>query len=83
MNLGPGSNAFKEELLRHPEFVAASYSSRLPPDVDWGAAMKTETGTEEIPMAMTLVDHDHLDALGLTLVQGRFFSGNFVRIQVQ
>jgi putative ABC transport system permease protein len=78
MNLGPNnSNAFKEELLKHPEFVAASYSSRLPPDVDWGASMKTENGTEEIPMAMTLVDYDHLDALGLQLVKGRFFSRDF------
>ncbi|HEY3403691.1 MAG TPA: ABC transporter permease [Ohtaekwangia sp.] len=78
MNLGNNSEAFKEELLKYPDFVAASYSSRLPPDVDWGGSYRTETGNENYPMAVLTVDHDHLKALGLMLVQGRFFSREFI-----
>jgi putative ABC transport system permease protein len=77
MNLGPASDAFKEELLTHPEFTAASYSSRLPPNVDWGTTFRTETGNENYPMSVVTVDYDHLETLGLTLMQGRFFSRDF------
>jgi putative ABC transport system permease protein len=78
MNLGPASAAFKDELLTHSEFAAASYSSRLPPDVDWGSTFRTETGNESYPMSVVTVDHDHLETLGLTMVKGRFFSRDFL-----
>lgn len=78
MNLGKNADAFKEEVLKYPEFVAASYSSRLPPNVDWGSTFRTETGEENYPMSVVTVDHDHLKTLGLTMVQGRFFFRDFI-----
>lgn len=78
MNLGKQAEAFKEEVLKYPEFVAASFSSRLPPNVDWGSTFRTETGDENYPMSVVTVDHDHLKTLGLTMVQGRFFSRDFI-----
>lgn len=77
MNLGKNGEAFKNELLKYPEFVAASYSSRLPPHVDWGSTFKTETGNETYAMAVYVMDHDHLKTLGLTMAHGRFFSRDF------
>ncbi|MBL7849343.1 MAG: ABC transporter permease [Cyclobacteriaceae bacterium] len=78
MNLGNQAEAFKQEVLKYPEFVAASYSSRLPPNVDWGSTFRTESGEENYPMSVITVDHDHLKTLGLTMVQGRFFSPDFI-----
>jgi putative ABC transport system permease protein len=78
MNLGSNSHAFKEELLRYPDFVAASYSSRLPPNVDWGSTFQTNTGNESYAMAVYGMDYDHLKTLGLTMAKGRFFSRDFI-----
>lgn len=77
MNLDRNSEAFKNELLRYPDFVAASYSSRLPPNVDWGSTFKSNQGNETFAMAVVTVDYDHLKTLGLTMQSGRFFSRDF------
>jgi putative ABC transport system permease protein len=78
MNLGSNSHAFKDELLRYPDFVAASYASRLPPNVDWGGTFQTNTGNESYAMAVYGMDFDHLKTLGLTMAKGRFFSREFI-----
>lgn len=78
MNLGQSSEAFRQELLSYPDFVAASFSSRLPPNVDWGSTFRTETGTDHYPMSVLTVDHDFMKTLGLKLVDGRFFSRDFL-----
>lgn len=78
MNLGKRAEAFKEEILRYPDFVSASFSSRLPPNVDWGSTFRSETGDENFPMSVVTVDHDHLTTLGITMVEGRFFSRDFI-----
>jgi len=77
MNLDKNGAAFKNELLKYPEFVAASYSSRLPPNVDWGSTFKSESGNETYSMAVYTMDYDHLKALGLSMKSGRFFSRDF------
>lgn len=78
MNLGKSSEAFRQELLTYPDFVAASFSSRLPPNVDWGSTFHTETGSEHYPMSVLTVDHDFMKTLGLKVVDGRFFSRDFL-----
>lgn len=78
MNLNRESHAFKEELLKYPDFVAASYSSRLPPNVDWGSTFQTNAGNETYAMAVYGMDYDHLKTLGLTMAKGRFFSRDFI-----
>jgi len=77
MNLGKSANAFKNELLKYPEFVAASYCSRLPPNVDWNSTFKSANGEETYSMAIYVMDYDHLKALGFTMKSGRFFSPDF------
>jgi len=77
MNLGKNADAFKNELLKYPEFVAASYCSRLPPNVDWGSTFKGATGDETYSMAVYIMDYDHVKTLGLSMVSGRFFSDDF------
>ncbi len=77
MNLGQNGEAFRNELLQHSEFIAASYSSRLPPNVDWGGTFKAADRDETHSMAVYVMDHDHLETLGLKMVSGRFFSRDF------
>lgn len=77
MSLGADAEAFRNELLGYPDFVSASYCSRLPPNVDWSSTFKTAHGDETYSMAVTTVDYDHLETLGLTMVSGRFFSRDF------
>jgi putative ABC transport system permease protein len=78
MNLGNSANAFKEEILKYPEFVAVSYSNRLPPNVDWFSPFKTSVSEENHLMGVYQVDYDHLKTLGLKVISGRFFSRDFL-----
>lgn len=74
MNLGGNSEAFRQEILKYPEFVAASFCARLPPDVDWFGTYKTsESGATHL-VGVYVSDYDHVATLGLEMVGGRFFS---------
>lgn len=77
MSLGKNGNAFKEEILSYPEFVAASYSARLPPNVDWYGPVRTSESDVNYIVNTYQADHDHLATLGLTMAEGRFFSRDF------
>jgi|APTNR8051073442_1049403.scaffolds.fasta_scaffold00003_366 putative ABC transport system permease protein len=77
MNLGKNAEAFKNEILKYPDFIAASYSSRLPPNVDWSSTFTNESSEESYLMAVYIMDHDHLKTLGLNMISGRFFSRDF------
>jgi putative ABC transport system permease protein len=74
MNLGKNAEAFKQEILTCPDFVAASFSARLPPDVDWFGAYKTSQSGDNNFLAVYISDYDHIEALGLKMVSGRYFS---------
>jgi putative ABC transport system permease protein len=78
MNLGKDANAFKEEILKYPEFVAVSYCNRLPPNVDWFSTYKTSESEESHLMGIYQTDYDHVAALGLNVVSGRYFSRDFL-----
>jgi putative ABC transport system permease protein len=76
-NLEKNATAFKNELLQHPEIVAASYANRLPPSIDWTSVLKAaDTGQEHL-MTIYQMDPDHLKVLGYTMAKGRFFSRDF------
>lgn len=77
MNLGRAADPFKNEILSHPEFVSASYASRLPPNVDMTSTFRTEHGEESHLLAVYIMDHDHLKTLGFEMASGRFFSRDF------
>ncbi|HCW08349.1 MAG TPA: hypothetical protein DGG95_13395 [Cytophagales bacterium] len=74
INLDKNAVAFKNELMRYPEIVAASYANRLPPNVDWSTVMKAANTGQEHFMSIYQMDYDHLKALGYTMLKGRFFS---------
>lgn len=73
-NLGGYGKSFKEELLKHPEIVAASYCNRLPPNVEWQSAFRHEGEEKDFLLAVYEMDYDHLKTMGYTLADGRFFS---------
>ena len=77
MSLGRNGNAFKEEILNYPEFVAASYSARLPPNVDWFGPCRNSESDVNYMVNIYQADHDHLATLGLKMAEGRFFSRDF------
>jgi putative ABC transport system permease protein len=74
MNLGKDAEAFKQEILKYPEFVAASYCARTPPDVDWFGVYKTSESDVNHFLGVYVSDYDQAAALGLKMVGGRFFS---------
>ncbi|MBS1506556.1 MAG: ABC transporter permease [Bacteroidetes bacterium] len=77
LNLGKNAVPFKNELMQHPEVVAASYANRLPPSIDWNSVIKTADTKQEHYVSFYLMDYDHLKALGYTMASGRFFSRDF------
>jgi putative ABC transport system permease protein len=77
LNLGKNAVPFKNELMQHPEVVAASFANRLPPSLDWNSVVKVADTKQEHYLSFYLMDHDHLKALGYTMASGRFFSRDF------
>ncbi|HYG03352.1 MAG TPA: ABC transporter permease [Chryseosolibacter sp.] len=77
MNLGVNAGAFKNEIESHTEFVAASYSNRLPPDLDWFGTFVTEQSSVNQLAAMYMADHDHQKVMGFIMAEGRYFSRDF------
>ncbi|HEX5168328.1 MAG TPA: ABC transporter permease, partial [Cyclobacteriaceae bacterium] len=72
-NLGDKGKAFKEDLLTHSEIVSASYSNRLPPDIDWQQIFRVPDSNKEFILNVYEMDPDHLKTMGYTLLKGRFF----------
>jgi putative ABC transport system permease protein len=77
MNLGKSAKAFHDEITAQSDFVAASYSNRLPPNLDWFSTFKVVGKEENFLMSFYQVDYDHLKTLGLEMVEGRYFSPDF------
>lgn len=73
--LGHSTEAFKNELLKHPEFVTVSFASELPPYVVVGDDLFRPEGTDQLlDCNITEVDADNLKTMGYTMKSGRFFS---------
>lgn len=76
-NLKDNGVAFKQELLKQPEVVAASYSNRLPPNINWQYHFRPTNTKTDYLFNVYEVDYDHLKTMGYSLVKGRFFSRDF------
>jgi putative ABC transport system permease protein len=59
-NLGNNGVAFKNELLKQPEIVSASYSNRLPPNIDWQYIFRPQGSSIDYLLNVYEVDYDHL-----------------------
>ncbi|HEY5823800.1 MAG TPA: ABC transporter permease, partial [Cyclobacteriaceae bacterium] len=68
------AEAFKEELLKHKEFLNASYALQLPPYISNDFFVKPEGSNQMYFAFHTSVDSDQLATLGYKLKSGRFFS---------
>ncbi len=76
-SLGKNAKAFKDELNSHPEFVASSFANRLPPNISWTSAYRKGGSEQDYLLSVYQVDYDNLEAMGLTMAEGRFFSRDF------
>jgi putative ABC transport system permease protein len=68
---------FKEELLSDTRVLAASYTTfTIPGTQNVTVFQRPETDSDYI-MATYYADHDHQDALGFEMAEGRYFSEDF------
>ncbi len=76
-SLGKKAEAFKAALLKHNEFLNASFSLQMLPYISNDFFAKPE-GTDQLYSCFhTSVDQDHLETMGYEMKQGRFFSSDF------
>ncbi|MBL7856142.1 MAG: ABC transporter permease [Cyclobacteriaceae bacterium] len=76
-SLSKDAKAFKNELLQHPEIIAATYANRLPPNIDWSSVFKAVESSEEQLLSIHVIDHDAAKTMGYEIQEGRFFSRDF------
>ncbi len=74
--LGNDIGIFKEELLKNPAIKYASATYHIPGTVASGQSFVTEDSApgELIELRLLCGDFDYLDAMGIKLVSGRYFS---------
>jgi len=75
--LGEKSDIFKQELLKNSNIIDVTGANSLPGDVFQNVAMKPE-GKETVGLNIDCVDYDFLKTFKMELVQGRFFSRDFI-----
>lgn len=78
MNLQHNAEAFRNELLQHPEIEGASYANRLPPNLDWSSVFRPQGTEQDHLLSMYYADYDQLQTMGYTMAKGRFFSRDFL-----
>ncbi len=73
------SEAFKSELLTHPNILAVGGSSSLPGQIHGGSGFIPEghPSDELIIFSPIFVDNDFVEAMGITMAAGRDFSPDF------
>jgi putative ABC transport system permease protein len=79
-SLGDQQGFFREELLKHPDIVNASYCSNLP-GYDFGGTSVSVEGLpaeEMVQAGIVETDEHYLDVLEIKLEKGRFFSEGFI-----
>ena len=77
--LGPQQQAFKEQLLQHPNVVAVAGANTLPGRTFGDTSFFTEGALPDQIRNIRLffTDFDMLETLNLELIDGRFFSRDF------
>ena len=77
MRLGSNLKAFKESVLGLTGVTKASYADTEFPEVNRAGTFRPKGTTKDILFQVYHADYDHLDALKIELVAGRFFSRDF------
>jgi putative ABC transport system permease protein len=75
--LGVNQDAFREAVLKQSGVLKASYADNEFPEVHRAGAFRPAGTTRDIVFQAYHTDYDHLDALKIELVQGRYFSRDF------
>ena len=76
--LGNDGLTFKNELLSHSEFVDASFSSALPPEISSTTFVKAEGSKQLVSTFRFSADYDFVKTLNAQMKEGRFFSPEFL-----
>ncbi|MBN1559773.1 ABC transporter permease [candidate division KSB1 bacterium] len=74
-------DAFKHELLQHPNIISAAGTGSLPGKNFDNMVIVPDgkTDAEQMQLNYFLADHDFAETMGLELVEGRFFSREIAR----
>jgi len=79
--LGNNCQAFKDEVLKHPQVINASMSSSLPTPSSRNSSAtflgRTPDPAKTHVMQLFTVDHEYVPTLGMEIVEGRAFSRDF------
>jgi putative ABC transport system permease protein len=75
--LGDNANAFRQEILSHSEFIDASFSESLPPNIVSTGFLKAEHSEEVIAITLSNSDQDLAKTLHYEMKSGRYFSKDF------
>lgn len=75
--LEKGKMSFKNDLDASTSVIGTSFSNNMVPGVNNTTIFRAAGDEQDHMMGTYFVDHDHLKALGLELVEGRFFSRDF------
>jgi len=79
LSLGNSANVFKEDILKKPEILNASYVTTLPGQ-DYGNTVFVPEGLgvdEGRSLWFCAADFDFVETIGLNIEQGRYFSSDF------
>ena len=70
-------NAFKQNLINESRIVTASYANHIIPGTSNTTIFRKSGTDEDHIISVYFADHDHLEAMGFEIKEGRFFSRDF------
>ena len=76
--LGDHYTAFKEEILRHPGVVNASFTQFLPPNISSTGFLKVKGSEQLVGTYLCAADQDLVATMGYQIKSGRYFSQQFL-----
>jgi putative ABC transport system permease protein len=76
--LGDHYISFKEEILKQPGFLSASYTQSLPPNIVSTGFLKVKGSQQLVGTYLSSADQDLVTTMGYELKSGRYFSQQFL-----
>jgi putative ABC transport system permease protein len=76
--LGDHYLAFKEEIVKHPGFVNASFTQYLPPNIVSTGFLKVKGTQQLVGTFLSSADQDLVSTMGYQMKTGRYFSDEFL-----
>jgi putative ABC transport system permease protein len=76
--LGDHYLTFKEEIIKHPGFVNASFTQSLPPNIVSTGFLKVKGSQQLVGTFLSSADQDLVSTMGYEMKSGRYFSQEFL-----